>query len=247
MKFAHIERTSLSDYPGRVCSLLYTVGCNFRCPFCYNASLVIPEKYPKSEEQIDEDEIFNILMSRKRIVDAVAITGGEPTLHGDDMLNFLKRLKDEGFSVKFDTNGTNPGFVKKVIDEKLIDYIAIDVKTAKDEYQKAVGISSPPVDKIEETLRYIVSSGLPHDFRTTIVPGIHNVDAMTKIGEWLNDIGEKDRYVIQTFISPEGVEFVKPGFNPGLFKKEEIQLLVNTVKPFFKKVEVRDYIYMDKY
>lgn len=244
MKFARIEKTSLSDYPGKICSLLYTVGCNFRCPFCYNAPLVIPEKYPK--ELLDEDEVFNILLERKTLVDAVAITGGEPTLH-PDLLDFLRKLKDAGFSVKLDTNGTNPDMVETMINEKVVDYFAIDVKTAKDEYSKAVGIPNPPVDKIETTLKRIVESGIPHDFRTTIVPGIHTVESMKKIGEWLNQIGETERYVIQTFFMPDGVEFVKPDFNPGLFKKEEIQLLVNTVKPYFKTVEVRDYIYMEKY
>jgi len=245
MKFAHIEKTSLSDYPGRVCSLLYTVGCNFRCPFCYNASLVIPEKYPK--HLINENDVIKTLVSRKKIIDSVAITGGEPSMHGQELLDFLSKLKQNGFYVKLDTNGTNPDLIKQTINDKLVDYFAVDIKSAKNEYAKAVGISNPLVDKIEETIKLIISSGIGHDFRTTIVPGIHSDAIMEKIGQWLNSLGENKRYVMQTFYMPDNAELVDPGFAPGLFKKQDIRVLVNAVKPYFEKVEVRDYIYMDKY
>ncbi|MCC7570767.1 anaerobic ribonucleoside-triphosphate reductase activating protein [Candidatus Micrarchaeota archaeon] len=244
MEFAYIQKTSLVDYPNKICSTLFTIGCNFRCPFCYNRNLVIPNEYIK--ERISEEKVLEILEKRKNVVDALCITGGEPLLH-KDIVEFIRKVKSLGIQIKMDTNGTSPEKVKQLIDEKLVDYWATDVKTSKTEYPKATGLNQSFADKVEQSLKLIIDSGIPHDFRTTIVPGLHNDQIMEDIGVWLNSLGERDRYIIQTFIKPEGAELVDKSFNPGLFKQSEIQFLVNIAKPHFKTVEVRDYIYQGEY
>ncbi len=238
MDFAMIQKTSLVDYPGEICSTVFTIGCNFRCPFCYNASLVLPEKRP--DKTISGDEILDILEQRKGKIKALCITGGEPTLHSD-LYDFIKNVKEHGILVKLDTNGTNPDLVRKLLDDNLVDYWAIDVKIDKDNYRKATGVDAP-VDKVAESIKMVAGSGIAHDFRTTVVPGIHNDVAIEGIGKWLNELGEKERYVIQTFYKPQSAEFVDPELKVRLFTNSELEFLTSIAQKFFENVEVRNYL-----
>ena len=179
MNIAGFQKISLLDYPKTPCAILFTQGCSFRCAFCHN-----PELIPMvGGNIISEDEILAKLETNRKMVDAVTITGGEPTLQADLPI-FMKRLKDAGFKVKLDTNGVTPAMVKKIIDEKLADYFAMDLKQAWEKYDEVVRVGAPAlIDRVKETFALIQNSGIPHEFRTTILPHSHTEDDfMTMVG-----------------------------------------------------------------
>lgn len=173
-----LEKLTLLDYPEHLAAIIFTSGCNFRCHFCYNPMLVLShegrdEKNTKKEKgfsPILDSDLFLFLSSRVGRLEGVVITGGEPTLH-PDLPDFIKRIKDLGYLVKLDTNGTNPAMLKQLVKDKLIDYIAMDLKAPFDKYEQVVGVK---VDykNIQESVRIIMASGLPYEFRTTVVPGL---------------------------------------------------------------------------
>jgi len=186
MEIGGLEKLTLIDYPGEVAAIIFTQGCNFRCHFCYNPMLVWPLKvdelrYHQDHSSINKNDLFDFLQERFGRLDAVVITGGEPTLH-PDLPEFLARIKKIGYKIKLDSNGTNPEMLKKVLDEKLIDYLAMDIKAPLDKYEQVVGV---PVnsDNIKESVKIIKESDLPYEFRTTLVPGLHTIEDMTKMGE----------------------------------------------------------------
>ncbi len=167
---------SLVDFPGKFSCILFTIGCNFRCPFCYNKDLVFGNIEPMSLEKI-----FEWLETRKGKLEGVTITGGEPTLH-KDLPEFIERIKGMGFAVKLDTNGSNPDMLRRVID--LVDYVAMDVKAGlvEERYRRATGIEGM-VERVKESIRIIMSSNVPYEFRTTLVPGIVDEFDIKSIGE----------------------------------------------------------------
>jgi len=239
MEFAHLEKTSLLDYPGRVASVLFTIGCNFRCPFCHNRMLVIPEEYPA--HRLDEDTVLSILIKRKKYIDSVAITGGEPTLH-HDFVEFLGRLKENGFSVKLDTNGTNPRMLDQIIREGLVDYLALDIKAPKERYSEVVGVTVTPemMNNIEESFRLTINSGLPYEFKTTVVPTLHTVDDIEEIGRWLKELGA-EHYVIQMFRPVKGSLVDRRFESIAPFKDSEVNIFYMTAKKWVKDVVLRQY------
>lgn len=165
MKIGGLQKLSLIDFPDKVSSVIFTQGCNFRCPFCHNPELVLPEQFGPV---LDEKEVFAFLEKRKGKIEGVVVTGGEPTIH-TDILFFLMRLKDMGFAVKLDTNGSRPMVLEQVIRSKLVDFIAMDIKAPLERYHELAGV---PVDGelISESIYRIISSGIAHEFRTTVVP-----------------------------------------------------------------------------
>jgi len=190
-----LQKFSLLDYPGRVSAIIFTQGCNFRCHFCYNPMLVWPDvvgrvKYSAAPDNgeagqighslIAEDDLFAFLAKRRGKLDGVVITGGEPTLH-KDLPEFIGKIKDLGYLVKLDTNGTNPELLKKLIADKLIDYIAMDLKAPLEKYNIVVG-AAVNLKKIKESVKIIMESGLDYEFRTTLVPGLHAKDDLQKMG-----------------------------------------------------------------
>jgi len=168
MKIGGLQKTSFLDYPHRMACVIFTVGCNFRCPFCHNKDLVEGIKV----EEIKEVEIFEFLEQRKNILEGVVITGGEPTMQSD-LDKFIKKIKTIGYLVKLDTNGTNPEILKRLIDEKLVDFVAMDIKADWDNYNKATGVKSN-LENIKKSVKIIKESGLEYQFRSTIVRGIHD-------------------------------------------------------------------------
>lgn len=162
-----MQKTSLIDYPGKISSIIFTAGCDFRCPYCHNADLVLnPEKLPT----IKESEVLEILESRKKWIDGLSITGGEPCMQSD-LPEFVRRVKELGLLVKLDTNGSMPGMLERMIKSGNLDYIAMDVKAplTKRAYKKASGVDVD-VDKIRKSIKLIIKSGLEHEFRTTVLP-----------------------------------------------------------------------------
>ena len=185
MKIHGINGLTLLDFPGKMACTIFTGHCNFRCPFCHNATLVLN---PDSQPLIPEDSVFELLEKRAGRLEGVAITGGEPTLN-KDLPEFCAKIKEKGLLIKLDTNGYNPGMVKELIDKKLVDCIAMDIKAAPENYAAATGLASFNMDPIFESTDLITDSGtkglIDYEFRTTVVGGIHTENDFAKIGKWL--------------------------------------------------------------
>ncbi len=194
--FGGIKKTSLIDYPGYISTVLFTQGCNFRCPWCHNASLVNPEMFG---DKVSEDDIIEYLESRLCKVDAVVVSGGEPTIHRG-LIRFLKRIKAMGFKVKLDTNGSNPVMLKEIINGKFVDYIAMDIKTVPEKYREAIGVDID-IDLLKESFFLIKDSGIDHEFRTTMV---HPYVCESDVGT-LNRIVSGSKYFLQKYRDEFGV------------------------------------------
>jgi len=163
-----LEKSSLIDYPGKISAVVFLAGCNFRCPFCHNRDLVLN---PEGMESIPENEILDFLGERKKWLDGVVVTGGEPTIH-KELPEFLKKLKGLGYPVKLDTNGSSPEMLKGLIEKDLVDYIAMDLKAPLEKYEKSSGVKVE-TENIRESIKLIIGSGIGHEFRSTVLPGLH--------------------------------------------------------------------------
>ena len=234
-----LEKMTLIDYPGQLAAIVFTKGCNFRCHFCYNPLLVWPDretdekKYEKTYPPISEDEFFLFLESRKGKLDGIVITGGEPTLH-NDLPEFIQKIRAMGYNIKLDTNGTNSVALKNLLDQKLIDYIAMDLKAPYDKYEKVVGIKVN-CQELEKSVKIIIESGLPHEFRTTVVPGLHELSDFSKMGEI---IAGADAWYLQKFKSDtELVDRELESHAP--FTDKEMQEMASVGKKYVKFCEVR--------
>ncbi len=188
------QKLTLIDYPGKVATVVFTIGCNFRCPFCHNPDLIKPTpemiKIGKENEKI----FFEFLKKRQGLLDGVCVTGGEPTVQ-PDLIPFLERIRKMGFLIKLDSNGLKPEVLREVLKRKLADHIAMDIKHAPEKYASAVGVEVD-MKKIKESVSLIRGSGIPYEFRTTVVPGIHTEADFDAIGTWIR--GTK-RYYLQPF------------------------------------------------
>lgn len=193
MKFHGFQKMTLLDYPGKVACTVFTGGCNFRCPFCHNALLVTQLD---EAEEYDEDEIIEYLKKRKGLLDGVAVTGGEP-LMSDSTVDFIRRVKAEGYSVKLDTNGSFPERLKLLVNEKLVDYVAMDIKNSKELYAETAGTARIDLSKIEESVCFLLEGNVDYEFRTTVVNGFHTVESIAAAAKWIS--GAK-RYFLQNFV-----------------------------------------------
>lgn len=190
MRIGGIEKCSFIDYPGKMTAILFTVGCNFRCHYCHN-----PELVDATAETIPEAEVFAFLERRRNLLDAVTVTGGEPTVHSD-LIPFLRRIKELGYLLKLDSNGTNPKMLKDIIDEKLVDYIAMDIKAPLPSYEKII-VRSVDTDALAKSIKLIMESGIEYEFRTTIEKSLTSLDDIRGIGETIR--GAK-KYYLQKFV-----------------------------------------------
>ncbi len=230
MKIGGLQKTTLIDFPGKVAATVFTVGCNFRCPYCYNISLV-KDTGPTPEMPLEE--FLSFLEKRKKVLDGVCITGGEPTLHSD-LPKLIDEIKSLGLEVKLDTNGSNPEMLGQLIKEKKPDYIAMDIKAPLEKYGS---ISRVQLDKekIKKSVELIKNSGIEYEFRSTVVPGLFTKEDAKAIGEWLK--GAK-AFFIQQFrpmdsMLDSSLKKVLP------FSREELEEFKKTMEPFFEKVEIR--------
>ncbi len=178
MLIGGLQKFSLIDYPGKICAIIFTQGCDFLCPYCHNPELVEPKLF---SQPIPEDEIFSFLERRKGKLEAVEITGGEPTLQ-PDLIEFTEKIKDMGFLVKLDSNGTNPNIVEKAIKNKLVNYLAMDIKAPLEKYSDVVKVNVD-TDKIKRSINLIMNSGIDYELRTTVVKSLLSKDDLRKIGE----------------------------------------------------------------
>lgn len=227
MNFAGLQKMTLMDYPQVVSCIIFTQGCNFRCPFCHNSSLV-DGVY---ENEITETEILDFLEKRKGLLDGVVISGGEPLLHSE-IYSFSKKVKEIGFLVKLDTNGSNPDLLKKLVEEKLVDYVAMDIKNSPEEYSLASG-TEKFLDKITESKDFLLQNLVDYEFRTTIVKGIHTKDSLLSAAKWIS--GAK-RYFLQNY--KDSGEILSPkGLSP--FNDEELQTILQELLPVIQSTCIR--------
>ncbi len=193
MTIAGFQKLTLLDYPGKTACTVFTAGCNLRCPFCHNADLVLS---PSSIEKFSEDEIQSYLIKRKGLIDGICITGGEPMLM-KDLPSFCEKIKEIGICVKIDTNGSFPSLLKYVVRNGLCDYVAMDIKNTFDKYPQTVGISDIDVSVFKESIDFLKSSEIPHEFRTTVCKPFHTKEDILEVGKML---GENERYFLQSFV-----------------------------------------------
>ena len=191
MKINGIEKVSFVDYEGKICATIFTGGCNFRCPFCHNSSIV-----NQTSKEYSEEEILSYLKDRKSLLDALTISGGEPTLQ-KDLAEFSQKVKDLGYQIKLDTNGTMPEVVKNLVKKNLVDYVAIDIKNSFCNYLAISGIANPNIEKIKETLSILKKEKIPYELRTTLVKGFHTKQTIQQMAEDLS--GENILY-LQKFV-----------------------------------------------
>lgn len=176
------QKLTLIDFPGKVASTVFTVGCSFRCPFCHNPELVLNGKRHIVNNKI-ENEFFEFLERRKGKLDGVCITGGEPTIQSD-LIDFIGKIKKMGFSVKLDTNGSRPDVLRKIINGKLVDFIAMDIKNSPERYNETNGTITD-IKRIKLSVDMIMNSKIPYEFRTTVVPGIHKEEDFDRVAQWI--------------------------------------------------------------
>ena len=187
------NKTTLLDYPEHVACTVFTGHCNMRCPFCHNGDLVLT---PGSQPAISEEEFFSFLNKRKNILEGVAITGGEPTIQAD-LPEFIKRIKEFNLEVKLDSNGMRPEILRKLMDENLVDYFAMDIKSSKSGYSYATGIANFDLGPVEESVSLLMENRVPYEFRTTVLKPFHNTEVFEEIAEWIKDCSQ---YYLQNYV-----------------------------------------------
>ncbi|MBE6156787.1 MAG: anaerobic ribonucleoside-triphosphate reductase activating protein [Firmicutes bacterium] len=228
MIISGFQKLTLLDYPNKTACLLFTQGCNFKCPFCHNKSLL---ENSSSNEVIDEEEIFKYLDKRKNVLDGVCISGGEPLLQKNIEI-FIKKIKEKGFLVKLDTNGSFPGKLKWLIDNNLVDYVAMDIKNNFFNYKSASGIENNNIENIKKSISILENSNIEHEFRTTVVKEIHDLEQIESICKY---IGVNTKYYLQNF--EDNGTVLQKGLSG--FEKKELQNIVNKLKNTYPNIEVR--------
>ena len=227
MKICGLQKTTLLDFPGHVAATVFLGGCNFRCPFCHNSELLGSD----AEPLFTEDEILGFLNKRRGILEGVCITGGEPTLT-PELEPFIKKIRAMGYLVKLDTNGYQPKILKKLVSLEILDYVAMDIKAGRENYQDAAGVNITDMERIEESVSFLLSGNITYEFRTTAVKGIHEADDFRDIGKWLK--GDSP-YYLQNFVDSDQV--LCPGYKS--FSIEELKGFLGILKPFLPKASLR--------
>ena len=205
MKISGLQKLTLLDYPGRVACTVFLGGCNFRCPFCHNSELLGAD----AEEFMKAEELLDFLKSRVGILEGVCITGGEPTLQ-KDLPELLRAIKEMGYAVKLDTNGYRPDVMKALVEEGLVDYVAMDIKNSPERYALTCGIESDGFDlsRIEESMRFLMEGAVDYEFRTTVVKPLHDEEAIGAMGDWLLNLAAGRRakaLYLQPFVDRDTV------------------------------------------
>lgn len=228
MRLSGIQKLTLLDFPETVSCILFTGGCNFRCSFCHNASLALNGNYPN----ISEEELFDFLKKRKGILDGVVITGGEPLIH-NDIMELLEKIKELGYKIKLDTNGTNPKLLEEIVSSNLVDYVAMDIKNSPEQYGKTVGIQNFDISAVERSKNFLMQNTVQYEFRTTVVRGIHEKEDLISLAKWIKNA---KKYYLQQFKN-SGDLINEAGLSS--FSEEEIKKFADYVRPFVPSVQVR--------
>ncbi|MBE7049339.1 MAG: anaerobic ribonucleoside-triphosphate reductase activating protein [Ruminococcaceae bacterium] len=211
MIFGGFQKLTLLDFPGKVACTLFTIGCNFACPFCHNSFLV----EQNGHQSIDEEEILSYLKKRQGVLEGVCISGGEPLLH-NELEDFIVKVKELGYKVKLDTNGSFPDKLKKLVKKGLVDYVAMDVKNRLGKYLETSGIENLDVESVKESISFLMTDSVDYEFRTTVVKGLHTVSDILDLSK---EIKGAKRYYIQNFVDSGNI------LGKGLSPVDEITLI----------------------
>lgn len=230
---AGLQKLTLLDFPGKVACTVFLGGCNYRCPFCHNAELFSG----KPEAVMTEEEFLKFLATRKGLLEGVCVSGGEPTLT-KDLPEFLKTMKDMGFAVKLDTNGSRPEILRQLMDEKLVDYVAMDVKNSPSMYGQTVGVENFDIAPVEESLRLLLTGRTSYELRTTLVQQLHSEKSIEEMGKWLASLSPgkmPEKLFLQRFVDRDTVVFA------GLRAPEENEVAryADILKPYVQQIAVR--------
>lgn len=229
-----LQKMTLLDFPGKIACTVFLGGCNFRCPFCHNSELFMG----KPEKLMEDEEFFAFLKSRKGLLDGVCVSGGEPTLY-KDLSVFLEKIKEMGFLVKLDTNGYRPQVLKDLVENKLVDYVAMDVKNSTATYGQTVGLEKMDLAAIEESLRFLIGGSVDYELRTTLVKPFHDRASIQDMGVWLGSLvpGKKPaKLFLQSFVDRDTVLFA--GLSAP--ETEATQEFAKILEPFAEKVTIRN-------
>ena len=229
-----LQKMTLLDFPGKVACTVFLGGCNFRCPFCHNSELFMG----KPEMLMEDQAFFQFLSKRKGMLDGVCVSGGEPTLY-KDLPAFLAKIKEMGFLVKLDTNGSRPEVIKALVAEKLVDYIAMDVKNSPDRYARTVGLETMSLASIEESLRFLLEEPVDYELRTTLVDQLHDEASILDMGVWLTSLipGVKPKKLfLQSFVDRDTVLFA--GLTPP--ESKTTTGFAKILEPFAEVVTIRN-------
>lgn len=228
MKFYGLQKLTLLDYPQKTACTIFTGGCNFRCPFCHNALLVTEIDNSKT---YSEEYILEFLSKRTGLLDGVCITGGEPLMHRD-IADFIRKVKDMGYKVKLDTNGTFPEMLEMLVSRKLVDYVAMDIKNCKEKYAETAGVDGINLSDIEKSINILKTSDIDYEFRTTVVKEFHTEEDIRSIAEWIQ--GAK-RYFLQNFEDSGNLI----GHNMCAVSKEVLEGMKTAAKAFVENTQTR--------
>ncbi len=227
-----LQKLTLIDYPGHIAATVFTMGCNFRCPFCHNPELV-RMTHNMEHGTVLEDDFFELLKDRQGQLEGVCITGGEPTIQ-PDIVDFIRRIKNMGYKVKLDTNGTRPDVLRLLYAKKLLDYVAMDIKNSPEKYEKTAN-SKIDIGRIKLSVDLIQNSRVDYEFRTTVVPGLHEENDFLEIAKWLD--GSK-KYILQSFENKGKI--LDPRFlKKKKGKKLDLEKIAGNIEKYFGKVETR--------
>ena len=227
MKIGGFQKMTVLDFPGKIACIIFTHGCNFKCPFCHNARLVTEDG-----DFFDEEEILSYLNKRRGILDGVCISGGEPLIHGEAIFELMRKIKELGFLIKLDTNGYLPNKLKFAIDNGLVDYVAMDIKNSPDKYPQTAGIDIVDMEKIKSSIEIIMSSSVDYEFRTTVTKELHTPEDFVEIGKLIR--GAK-RYYIQNFVDSGGI--ISEGSSP--LENQGLTALLEAILPYVPSALIR--------
>ncbi len=228
MKIYGLQKMTLLDFPGHVACTVFTGGCNLRCPFCHNALLVTDID---ESAAYTEDYVLDFLSTRKGLLDGVCITGGEPLINPDIDL-FIKKIRELGFAVKLDTNGTNPEMLERLIGEGLIDYVAMDIKNCREKYSITAGVENLNMEKIEKSVELLKQGRVDYEFRTTVVKELHTLDDIRAAAEW---IGGAPKYFLQSFTDSGNLI----GNNMSAVSKDTLTEMRDAARAFVENTQIR--------
>ena len=230
---AGLQKMTLLDYPGKVACTVFLQGCNFRCPFCHNSDLLGKE----GPEPISEETLLTFLKKRVGLLDGVCITGGEPTLQ-PGLKDLIGKIKELGFLVKLDTNGTRPDVMKELVQAGLVDYVAMDVKNSPENYGKTAGVPNMTLDRVEESIRFLLSGAVDYEFRTTVADELHDAEDFAAIGKWLQRLDPDHKaknFFLQPYVDRDSV--LMAGFHTP--SKEKTLSMAAALTPYVQKLEIR--------
>lgn len=228
MKIVGFQKTTLLDYPHKIAATVFTGGCNMRCPFCHNPELI----HTNQKSILSEEEFFEFIARRKKFLDAICISGGEPTQQ-PDLEEFIVRIKSMGYLVKLDTNGSAPSRLRSMIDEKLIDYVAMDIKNSPQKYSMTMGVkSSKLLEEIQKSVKILLESSIPYEFRTTVVKEFHESQDFYEIGKWIEGARA---YYLQNF--EDNGKVLHPGLHP--VSQEDLIAFKDIALQYVNTVEIR--------